>query len=1148
MPAPRPWRAAPPPAPAPAARAPSPAADPMAQAIAADRAQVARERGSKAKGKAKGKKPERATVIRDAARSGEDPNVALVNAGLISRGQAATTVVTRAYRERKNPSAALRRLGYATPNRGPGGVLGVVARGAGDVLDVITGLPNAAVLVGKNVAAGGTGLYGHTAGRVLPGGEAAREFTAGVGREDAAAGKAIAADYRYRYGPLFSGDFGVFRERLSEHPGFFALDLGSAVSAGGGLARAGAKGVAKVAPETVAGQAASRMASRSMLPGGARYREPKVLTQQVGEKAPEAVSLVRARRSYTPNPLTRPLQKAADIVREKTAEAIGNVGEELRGTGGISGLTGRAARAIGPEGQFAREASRQARDLKFAFQDEAARQTGDLANDFLRTRKGLASTIGRDLTGRAHEEAALYLHMKGLLDVPGLTPRQARDRVVRTMRAEQEARPEMKKGSSLRVIQSFEDIPDELLDLEAAPAHLREAVTAGRALSEKASARMVIAGKVTPETAQAVATRPGEVIHGGSRFDPKAGAFTTPDPYTPTGKGVYLPDIPVDRLTRTAAKAAGQFGRITAEPVKQSHGFLLLTGNLVTDSRLPVYATQKAVAASLHPRFVDDFVKRFGAREGGPSGKLAVGPRAVEALKADPDNVVLISRRALLDGMRAGDDLPAGKFLSEDDLSGAFIGKGQLAAAEELLRTGKARDVIAVPKAAAETIRAGMVAPSRVARGLDTALNAWRAGILAFAPRWYVNNLFGNTLQYGILAGRDIAAIRQAARPAFRKAIPERIAASTLARDARGNLAGRMGSEQGALSSMAERGFEMNQWMEAHLRRGAYLAASKKVLRSEGTKARRLSDADLARLIETMPDELKLEAIRKTELFMGDYRRLSQFERSVLRRVFPFYSWLRVIGKLTASLPLQHPLRTEAIALASKMGTATENPEDWMRPFWQRGRINLPGGLAIRTTGANPFATWGGAVAALGTGDVGGALNELASGSFNPLIRIGGEQFAGRNLFTGQDITAPPGWEDTAAQFGRRPVRWNEATGRFDSVEIKPSLATSILEAVPLVSNVRAAVAQGRQPYDVIPTTDLLLGRRPDWQMYRPEPKTPSGTRRIPGVSALGAYLGVPVVGVDRAAEFRAYLDMLRRGAEAERSTVRAEQKASRGR
>lgn len=1026
-------------------------------------------------------------------------------------------------------------------------VEGLLANLGGDALDVVTGLPNAAVLVAKNAALAPTGLYGHTVGRVLPGGQPARDFAAGVIEDDKAAGKAIAADYSHRYGPLFSGDFGTFASRMYENPGFFALDAGTVVTAAGSGAAAAARGLAKTAPASAFGQKAAKFGSRSIAPGGPRYREPKVLTQRVGEASPESISIEVPRRPYTPNPLTRPLQRGVDVLRERASEAVGRYGEDLRGTSGLQGAAGAIARRVGPEGQFQRAAYRQARDIKLGAQDEAARMTADIASDYLRARSGLSSAIGRDLVGRKHEEAALYLHMKGLLDVPGLTPRQARDRVIKTMRAEQDLRPTIKKANSLRVIQSFEDIPESLLDLKTAPPALRQAVASGRALSEKATGFTVASGKITPETAESVAMRPGEVIHAGSRFDKKTGMFSPADPYTKTGRGVYLPDIPVDKLTRTAAKAAGQFGRFTAEPIKQSHGFLLLTGNLVTDSRLPVYAAQKAVAASLQPKFIDDFVQRFAAREGGPKGKIVSGPRAVEALRADPDNIVLISRRAILDGLNAANDLPAGKFLTDEDLSGAFIGGAQLRTVEELARSGKALDVIAVPKSAADTIRSGMVAPTRLVRGLDNALDAWRSGILAFAPRWYVNNLFGNTLQFGLLGGLDLKAIRQAARPEFRHAIPERIAASTLARDARGNLTGKMGREQGRLSAAAETGFAFNQWLEAHIRRGAYVAAAKKVLRNEGTKTRRMSDADLARVIEDMPDALKTEAIRKTELFMGDYRRLSPFERNVLRRVFPFYSWIRVIGKLTASLPFEHPMRTQAMALASKMGTEVENPLDQIRPYWERGRINLPGGISLRTTGANPFATVAGTVAALGTGDVGGAVNELATGSFNPLIQVAGAQVAGRNLFTGRDFSAPPGWEGTLSQFGRDPVRWNAATGRFDSVQIKPSLATNLLESLPMVSNIRALVSQGRSPYDVVPTTDLVLGRRPNWQMYRRPPRSSTGVERIPTVTALGGLIGFPAVRVDPEAELRAYIENIRRGEAMRRATEKSARRATGG-
>lgn len=1203
-----------------------------------------------------------------------------------------TAALVQAYKAGQRPGGV-----QFTGNQGGGG--SIIGNLAHDLVNVATGIPNAAVFIGKDVVAGAAaGTYADIAKvtRIpLPGAGGARSFAASAYGKQKQAASAIAQDYRTRWGPAVSAighlatgqnkaaerDIHRLNAQLRQHPGFAALDIGSAAALAGGGVGATLRAVGKLAPETRIGAAALRAGSKSISPGGARYLSPIRITRRTGENAREVHVVEINRAPLTSNPLTRPVHRAIRNATPKLRAEIGQYGSRIVGhtvegvnparfTGArvtTNPITGPIANYLGPQGQFGRKVFANARDLQFLHADRAAKKTGFINENYAKTIKGLRSSIGRDLQGNRHEEAALFYHLQDAFRVAGKTPAEARASIVRTQLEHIAANPTAKNANSLRQVETLRGIPEHMLDLSTAPKRLQRAVVEGKRISRTATDIRVASGQITPETAARMASAPGEVLHAGSRFDPRLvnptpevlaaraevasarsamrgtaaqmmqvrslapstvtapsglvtirsgpmvgagvrigrgterlgaitapaareattgmverahgavmgaanltsptatdlraattrlagarttlrrvenqnrGGLTTPDPYTAVGgQGVYVPHVAVDRLKALNGPGGRVGGRVTQEPIHRRTYSLLLSGNVTTDARLPMYAVSKAVAAEMHSEFIKDFVQKFGARVGGPKGELATGPAALERLKVDPQNTVLISASSLQHGLLASDDLEFGRFPSQGDLAGVFYGPGQEETVARLIAAGH-EDVIAVPREAAEVLRGSITSPGKYVQKMDSVLNAWRSGILAFSPRWYMNNLFGNTLQYGLLAGPDVKSIIQANRPEFRNAIDERVSQATVARDARA-MSTRLGVDQSVVRHASEVGYEFNQHMEAFLRRGAYLASAKKVLRGEGVKVNRLTDSQLAHAVEFAPEHLKAEMIRRTELFLGDYRRMSNFERNVLRRFFPFYSWIRVISKLTASLPLRHPLRAEALAVTTQMGTAVENPLDAIIPWYDRGGVNI-GPFRVRTSSINPVGTVAGFVVGAGNGDPLGALNELATGSANPAIGMAAQALAGRNLFTGRDVTAPPGFNGTAQQFGRQPSYFNQAEGIPESGPITVPWTTAISEAIPQMSMFRGLLSAGRTPYDVVSTPDLALNAlglgKPAYQLYMPPPKHLRGSQKIPVVSALSGFLGAPVTRFDEQAALQNYLRSVRDLNKAQRNTRR---------
>ena len=213
---------------------------------------------------------------------------------------------------------------------------------------------------------------------------------------------------------------------------------------------------------------------------------------------------------------------------------------------------------------------------------------------------------------------------------------------------------------------------------------------------------------------------------------------------------------------------------------------------------------------------------------------------------------------------------------------------------------------------------------------------------------------------------------------------------------------------------------DFNQRIEGLIRRAAYISRAKRGLKDEGVRIGKMSDEELHAAIEGMPTEMVDQAIRETELFMGDYMRMHPLERQILKRIFPFYSWFRVIGKFMAVVPFRHPKRVALMAMVSRGSAEAVNPDDWMLPFYDRGRINGPGGFVQRSVSMNPLATHGELIGNVAAGDPGA----VAAGLTSDITPIFGQhivqKITGRNVF-GRPFTAPPGYDDTVQAYGGGP-------------------------------------------------------------------------------------------------------------------------------
>jgi len=553
--------------------------------------------------------------------------------------------------------------------------------------------------------------------------------------------------------------------------------------------------------------------------------------------------------------------------------------------------------------------------------------------------------------------------------------------------------------------------------------------------------------------------------------------FTRPTNTGAVNEGIYIPDNPVDAPVGAAPSRISSSRGFGPQRTPQSTGRLIEQGNVSLDPRVMTDFWKRIssrVAGPMSARSLDELVNRIAFMD--DSGRRLSGDRAVQKFRSDPERVALINAGSLQKATGMLDDLPEGRGIDDATMSSIFLADD---VASELL---PAKDVIAVSRAAADTWRDALGGnPRGAGQVYDTVMDYWRGGLLALSPRWYVNNLLGNAAQYALLSAGDLRAIRdlrRANRDAIvRDRVPAEVTQGTFINEAR--LA--RGSR---IEELFDIGYGFNQRIEAAWRRAAYYQSARRNMRREGVNLNKLDGEELGRALDDMPTSVKEQAIRDVELFLGNFSRMSRFERTVLRRIFPFYAWAKVISRLTFTLPFRSPLRAQALNQIAFMGMYA-NPDDPDRFPNERGAIAIPdgvpviGGSRLQTGGLNPFATIAPFMEQGLKSQNLSAPFAATAGWQTPVLQAATGQFTGVNPFTGSPYTAPGISQDTVGQFGRGRERYNPVTRMVEGDIVSPSAGELLFQSTfPVVASpLRRVLAGGERPFDTTPT--LPFGRLP---------------------------------------------------------------------
>lgn len=322
----------------------------------------------------------------------------------------------------------------------------------------------------------------------------------------------------------------------------------------------------------------------------------------------------------------------------------------------------------------------------------------------------------------------------------------------------------------------------------------------------------------------------------------------------------------------------------------------------------------------------------------------------------------------------------------------------------------------------------------KLLKAYDAVTQKWKAAVLVLTGRWHVNEILGNammgmvgsgTLPHDYWRNLQIASRLERLRTSvgtaedrafvMKHATPgQRAALEVTGGHTPGAVTdqGYFRSEFGAGTGRAlEPGFAQNRlglpnvhpiqagWrIQSHLdnvnRTAVWLSELDKGLDARGLADFRKAYPDLAHLSDT---KIQNEAaIRLSIRTIGDYKDLSAVEQAYVKRIIPFYPWLRHITKLTLNLAVHDPIRVAWMLHLGLMFSPETTDVDWLQNSYDMGKNRW-----LTPPNWNPFDS------------VARAFDPSNPfGAFNPLLASAAAG-AGVDIKGMREITRAPGTGDT---------------------------------------------------------------------------------------------------------------------------------------
>lgn len=265
-------------------------------------------------------------------------------------------------------------------------------------------------------------------------------------------------------------------------------------------------------------------------------------------------------------------------------------------------------------------------------------------------------------------------------------------------------------------------------------------------------------------------------------------------------------------------------------------------------------------------------------------------------------------------------------------------------------------------------------------RAIRAVANPWRAFVLTWSPRWYVNNFVGNV----VLASKE--GVGMADWAAAWKSYRQRGDEAGLRQGALDRSHPRLAQPFADIPEVTQPGIVgeiggdphlvpyPDEWGSGSVREGIRQAVGgvKMAKRNGGVREAYNQVAGKVARANEVVDEIARaavwhktkrvggtaeEALARSFEAMVDYGNLSPFEREVVRSVIPFYSWQKAMLKQVAKFPIDHPAAAGVLMQIGDLNRQL-NIEEYGTdlPAAYKGLIDLPFIGTFNTRGFNPLA------------------------------------------------------------------------------------------------------------------------------------------------------------------------------------------------
>lgn len=281
------------------------------------------------------------------------------------------------------------------------------------------------------------------------------------------------------------------------------------------------------------------------------------------------------------------------------------------------------------------------------------------------------------------------------------------------------------------------------------------------------------------------------------------------------------------------------------------------------------------------------------------------------------------------------------------------------------LRGARRREnVFQVPKAVADRINRQFQPTHPFMRLVfDPATDAWKSAVLAWSPRWHLNNFIGG-LVMGTSAGvlphkmlKPLNAAEKAALPqelifqsqAFVERYTPKMGAAGVGRAGRIREAidnsAPMQLHRKSLGSATDMLFDWNSRVDAHFRNRAYLEIGRSESRNQLMRETGRAIFDEREILQrvhklgsTEKEFLNLQ--KRLDSVFVNYSKMTPGERRYLRRVAPFWSWYREISRVAGNMITRSPAKVQALRILGDIGRNTDEME--MRKHLGIGKEDFP--------------------------------------------------------------------------------------------------------------------------------------------------------------------------------------------------------------